>query len=148
METTVKEEVKILINKKITIKPIHRERPFFNKDHDGRFMFTGCKERFTLPFVKSTNSFVNIFKPGEQEAFEKALNRKPGDLSLYDRKSVFWAKTWVELDKTELTLDLSIPTHAIQYKILLANKDIIAPNWASRNYKPSYKWGIIDEDNV
>ena len=149
METKVKEkEVKILEHKKVTIKTIVRGRPFYKKGHDGEFMFTGCRERFTLPFVKNTNSFVNIFKPGEQEAFEKALNRPKGDLSLYDRKSPFWAKTWVELTKEDLTLDLSIPTHALQVRILKANKDIVAPDWASRNFKPSYKWAVIDEDTV
>jgi hypothetical protein len=141
-------KVKVLEDKKVKIKPIVRNRPFFSKTHDGRFMFSGCKEDFTLPFINSTNSLASIFGEGEQEEFERLLNRKKGDLSIYDRKNLFWAKFIVSLTKNETTLDLNNPVHALQFRVLKANKDIIAPSWQERFDRPSYKWAIIDEKTV
>lgn len=141
---------KVLSTKKVKLKPIIRGRSFApaGGKHDGTFMFTGCKERFTLKQDQNTGGFINIFKDGEQEAFETLLNLKPGDLSLYNRKSKFWAKFWIELDKSELTLDLTEPVHALRLKVAKSYNDIIAPNWESRKYKPSYKWAVVDEEEV
>jgi len=150
METKEVIGVKILQNKKVTIKPIIRGRAFASKEskHDGKFMFTGCKERFTLKQDKNTGAFVNVFAEGEREAFEKELQLESGELSLYKRKSPFWAKFWVELDKNPKVLDLNLPVHALQLKVLQSYTDIIAPDWDSREFKPSYKWAIVDEDAV
>lgn len=148
---TVKEaREKVLSTKKVKLRPIVRGRSFAPETgkHDGKFMFTGCKERFTLKQDANTGGFVNIFKDGEQEAFETLLNLKPGELSLYNRKSPFWAKFWIELDKNELPLDLTEPVHALRLKVVQSYSDIIAPDWESRKYKPSYKWAVVDEEVV
>lgn len=143
--------MKITEDKKIRLRPILRSSGKFKNGHDGQFMFTKCKHRISLPFSTSENSYVNIFGRGEdgvkvQAAFEEALNKKPGTMSLYDRKSKFWGSTWVELDKNEKVLDLNNPVHALQLKILKANKRLIAPTWAERLDLPSYKWAIYDEE--
>lgn len=150
METKEIKEVKVLQNKTITLRPIVRGREFAPKDskHDGRFMYTGCRERFHLAKNEDTGSFINVFEPGEIEAFEKLLNKKPGELSLYNRNSPFWAKMWVELDRTAKTFNLNDPIHALRFKILKSYPNKIAPNWESRENLPSYKWAIIDEDYI
>jgi hypothetical protein len=101
-ETKVGEKkIKVLQNKKVILKPIEKERPFYKKGHDGEFMFSGCKERFTLPFSQSLNSFIQIFEKGEQEAFEELLQKKPGELNTYTRKNSFWNDFYVDLEKIE-----------------------------------------------
>lgn len=138
--------VKITEDKKIELKPIVRKRPFYSKGHDGEFMFTGCKQGYTLPYMVRSGSFVKIFKDGEQEAFETELNKQPGALSLYNRKSEFWTNFSINIGKEGITLDLNNPIHALQYKIVKANKDYFAPSWAERFHKKSYKYAIIDDD--
>lgn len=140
-------EKKVLQNKEILLKPITSGsgRGFFKKGHDGEFMFTGCKKKYTLPWVASRNSYYNIFnEPGEQEAFEILLNRKHGELNLYDRKNKFWGVTILEIDKNGRTLNLSNPVHALLFKIAKANIDFIAPSVNSRYDKASYQYMVVD----
>ncbi len=147
METKEIKEVQILKNKKVIIKPIVRGKAFASKDsrHDGKFMYTGCKERFTLAQDSDTGSFVNTFEKGELDFFEKELGVEKGKMSLYKRKSEFWGKTWVELDKNDAILNLNNPIHLLRLRILQSYKDVIAPSWDQRDDKPSYKWAIVDE---
>ncbi len=139
---------KYLRNSKVKVKPIVRGRAFFPKGHDGEFLYTGCTNRFTLPFSVSKRSYVKIFDSHEeQEFFEDELNKDRGDLSLYDRNNDFWGKDfYVELDKGSYDIDLATPIGMLEYKVLLANKDKIAPSWAEKDLNPGYKWAIISED--
>lgn len=148
---TDKEEVKkvkILTNKQIKVVPIVRGRAFFKKGSDGEFMFSGCKKMYSLPYKESTRSLVNIFEEGEQEAFEKLLNKKEGTLNIYDRKNPFWTKFVVEIKKGGKTLDLNVPMHVLEYKVLKANKELIAPSWAEKDSKASYQFALVDESII
>lgn len=147
-EKGVKTLPKVLEDKKITIRPIMRKRSFTPKGHDGEFMYTGCNEGFPLPYISSTSSLANIFKEGEQEAFEELLSLEKGSLSIHKRKGGFWSKEHVNLSKEELTLDLMNPRHALWLRMLKAWKNKIAPSWNARNAKPSYKWAIVDSDEI
>lgn len=146
-----RKEAEKLILKDITIsvEPIIRKRPFFKEGHDGEFMFSGCEKTYYLPFQMSTNSYVRIFESSEeQDAFELLLDLPKGALNIYDRKNESWTKKFkVTMNKEGKKLDLSIPSHALEYKILLANKARIAPDWESRN-KPGYEFAIINESQV
>lgn len=147
-------EINILEDKKVIVKPIVKPSGFFKKGHDGEFMYTRCKERFSIPYDGKVNGFAKIFGDNPTEAraiqklFEKELSKKEGDLNLYDRKNPFWGKFFVELDKNEITLDLNNPVQALQYRVLLSRRDIIAPSWGQRFDRPSYKWALCDPDIV
>ena len=118
-----KEEMIITEDRIIVVEPIDKDRPFFKAGHDGRIRYTGCMTSYTLPWKNSTRSFVKIFEAGEQEAFEKALELEAGTLNLYKRKKSWWSKFNIALDKNEKTLDLNSPLQALEYRVLLANKD-------------------------
>ena len=135
----------VLENKKILVKPVVTGRPFLKKGHDGEFMFTGCNKGYKLPYSMKTRSFVKIFETEEERVeFEKLLNKKEGELNIYDRKNKFWIDFTVELTKEQKTLDLSIPMHALEYKVLLANSDKIAKDEASL-IRGVHSYVLIDE---
>lgn len=143
VETVTK--VEILEDKKIKVVPIVRPRAFFSKNHDGEFMYTGCRRIYGLPYSAQKRSFFNPFlKKGEQEAFEVALNQKPGSLSLYDMNSKFWSKFTFTMTKDDFELDLTNPTHALIYRIMLVN-----PKFANdENTKdvPECEYMIVDKE--
>lgn len=147
-------EIKILEDKRVIIRPIVKPSGFYPKGHDGEFMYTGCNTRFTLPYERKTHSFAKIFGDDPQEAkiiqreFEKELSKKEGELNLYDRNNKNWTSLYVELDKNETVLDLSNAIHALQYRILKANRYIIAPSWESRFERGSYQWALCDPEIV
>lgn len=137
-----------LSDEKVTLKPIVRNKPFFKPGHDGEFMFSGCGKGYQLPFVMSTRSYAKIFESSdEQEAFEVLLNRPKGSLNIYDRDNEFWAKYSIEITKEGKELDLSIASHALEYRVLKANSSRIAPDWESRN-RPGYEFALINESQV
>lgn len=70
-----------------------------------------------------------------------------GDLSVHKRENNFWKTTFkpVRLGKDPRTLDLSDPMDYITYKVLLLNKDFIAPDAQSAQGKASYKYMIVEE---
>lgn len=144
----VGEKKNYLRNVKVKVKPIVRERAFFPKGHDGEFMYSGCTTQMTLPYSNKTRSYVNVFSSDEErEFFEDAINREHGELSVFSRTSDFWGKEFsVTLDKNEKELDLSNPMQMLEYKVLLANSDKIAPSWSERFVNPGYRWAVVSSD--
>ena len=139
----------VLSKKTVDVKAIVRERSFLKKGHDGEFMFTGCNRTYMLPYVMRNRAYKNIFKDAaEQEAFELLMNREKGSLNVYDRDNEFWGKKYkIEITKEGKTLDLSIPSHALEYKVLLANSSRITDDWSHRG-NPSYEFALIDENQA
>lgn len=140
---------KYLRDERVEVKPIVRQRSFFAKGHDGEFMFTGTTRGYMLPYENSTRSYVNIFEDkAEQEWFEDKIGLEKGALSIYDRKSEYWTTFIVEVSKEGKTLDLSIPSHMIEYKVLKANKKRIASSWEGRNASPGFEFALVSETQV
>lgn len=132
----------------VKVKPIKRSRAGYPKGHDGEFKFTGCHLKLTLPYSNSRRSYKQVFDSNEEQAyFENVFNKKAGSLSIYDRNNDFWGKEFiVTLEKDNKELDLSVPSQLLEYKVLLANTDKIAPSWDERFKKGSYQYAIISND--
>lgn len=137
---------KVLKNIEVEVKPIERFRPYHKEGHDGAFMFTGCKKTYMLPYYNNTSSYAKIFEdPEDQEAFEVLLNKQSGSLNIYGRNSEFWGVEYkVTIDKKGKVLDLSIPSHALEYLVLKANKTRISPDWKSRKV-PTYEFALVNK---
>lgn len=142
----MKEERVITKNKKIVVKPIDKERPFFKEGHDGRIRYSGCYNSFTLPWKTSSRSYVKIFEEGEQALFEKALGLEEDALNLYKRKGSWWGKFFIDLDKNEKTLDLNNPMEVLEYRVLKANTDSFATS--KGEYNGTQDYFLIDQDEV
>ena len=68
-------------------------------------------------------------------------------LSIYKKENNYWSNRQVRLLKQDNILDLSDPEQYIKYKILLANKDDIAPSLQALQDIPkaTYKFVLIKE---
>lgn len=137
-----------LKNETIEVKPIVRDRPFFKKGHDGEFMYTGTNRTYQLPYSMNTRSYAKVFETAEeQEAFELLLDKPKGSLNIFSRENPFWLKYKVELTKDGKVLDLSMPGHALEYKVLKVNTKRIAENWHSR-HRPGLEFALVSANQV
>lgn len=145
-----KEKVKsnfTLPDETINVKFIKRKKGMAANVEDNHVISGGMLEnsvkRFCAPALKS-GVIKNLFTTEEKEYLEEVTDL---NLSAY---SEFWHDKFVTLYKQSSSnnLDLSIPNDYIEYKILLANSDDIAPNWKSRNNKQTYKFAIVKDNEV
>jgi len=107
-------------------------------------MVDGVSRRYCLPVIESTGNYKNPFTGAEKAFLEEALNMESNALSVYGK---FWDTYYVEVGKAGITLDLSDPEDYIKYKVLLANKDLIAPSVEAMQDKPknTYQYVLIRE---
>lgn len=92
----------------------------------------------------------------EQEFFERMLGLNKGELDVgkyrTDEKGnrypdTFWQKLGtVKLRNEANTLDLSNPMDMIKYKVLMLNKNVVAPSPAEKNKKRTYRFMIVDQE--
>lgn len=101
----------------------------------------------------SSGMFVNILTDNEKACLEDIMQLEYNALSIYKKEDNFWDSSndvgisKVRLTKQDTYLDLSNPEDYIRYKILLANKDIVAPSLQVLQDTPkaSYKYVLIVE---
>lgn len=109
---------------------------------------------FVVPKL-STGTYVNVLTNAEMAFLEDYMGLEKGALSVYKKVDNFWSDAneqginTVRLRKQDNYLDLSTPEDYIRYKILLANKDYIAPNPQVLEDRPkaTYQFVIIEEGN-
>ena len=118
-------------------------------------MASGSKMRITTPLLRS-GGFADVLTKDEKKFLEYKLGLEPNALSVHNRNNNFWSDAneqgigRVELIKGDNPFDLSNPIDYIKYKILLANKDQIAPSMQALQDKPkaTYKFVIINEGDT
>ena len=117
-------------------------------------MANSSKIWFTTPILKS-GQYVNVLTNDEKKFLEYKLGLEPGALSIYNRENNFWDDSnplgigRIELIKGDNPFNLSNPIEYIKYKILLENKDFIAPSVQALQDKPkaTYKFVIVSEND-
>ena len=92
----------------------------------------------------------------EQDFFERMLGLNKGELDVgkfrTDEKGnrypdTFWQKLGtVKLRNEANTLDLSNPMDMIKYKVLMLNKNVVAPSPNEKNKKRTYRFMIVDQE--
>lgn len=147
-EIVEKESTFTLPNKTVKVKFINRKRgmasgKWVTPDHaiSGGMLNTATKS-IPTPLQKN-NTLANVLTNEEKKFLEgpEGLNM---NLSVYSN-SKFWEERKVILRKGDNILDLSDPIDYIDYKILLANKSLIAPSWEDRNKKLTYWFAIVED---
>lgn len=103
---------------------------------------------YTVPRL-STGNFVNVLTNSEKEFLEEAMGLEYNALSIYKKKDNYWSNNFVRVGKQDTYLDLSSPEDYIKYKILLANKDKVAPNLHTLEDRPkaTYEFVIVREND-
>lgn len=101
---------------------------------------------FTVPVLRS-GAFVNVLTANEKNYLEYVMGLPVNALSIYKKQDNYWSNRMVRLRKQDNYFDLSVPEEYINYKILLANKDYIAPSFEEYERQPleTYEYYIVEE---
>lgn len=146
--------INCLRNERVIIRHIPKEGGMItNPKH---ILFGGMAENavriFTVPRL-SSGMFVNVLTDEEKAYLEEAMGLEYNALSVYKKVNNFWDDSndsgisKVRLTKLDNYLNLADPEDYIRYKILLANKDYIAPSLEALQDSPkaTYQFVIISE---
>lgn len=147
--------VSCLKNEKIIVRHVAKQTGMV-KDPK-HVLFGGMAENAVRIFVVprlATGLFVDVLTKQEKAYLEQALGLEPNALSIYKKVDNFWDDgnemgiSRVILHKQDNYLDLSVPEDYIKYKILLANKNFIAPSLQELEDRPkaTYQFVIVSED--
>ena len=115
-------------------------------------MADNAVKTFTVPRL-SSGMYVNVLTDDEKACLEQIMNLEYNALSIYKKTDNFWDDSndkgisRVRLTKQDNYLNLSDPEDYIRYKILLANKNYIAPSLEALQDAPkaSYQFVIVSE---
>lgn len=149
-------QVSCLMNKRIVVKYIPKQSGIWG--NNPKHVLAGGKAEtaittFVVPRLTS-GMFVNVLTDSEKSFLEEIMGLEYNALSIYNKKDNFWNDSVdngvnkVRLTKQDNYLDLSDPEDYIRYKILLANKNFIAPSLTALNTNPkaTYQFVIVDEN--
>lgn len=140
--------INCLRNERITVKHVPKENGFIKDPKHIAYggMIEGAARWFTVPTL-SSGTYVNVLTNSEKAFLEDVLGLEDNALSIYNKKDNFWDDFTVRLTKEDTYLNLSDPTDYIKYKVLLANKEFIAPSIEyMENYpKATYQFVLISE---
>lgn len=146
--------INCLRNERIIVRFIKKQTGLIsNPKH---VLYGGMSENATRTFVVprlSSGNFVNVLTDNEKAYLEEIMGLEYNALSIYKKVDNFWDDgndmgiSKVRLTKQDNYLNLSIPEDYIKYKILLANKDYIAPSLRDLEDMPkaTYQFVIINE---
>lgn len=147
-EAVINEPINCLRNERVIVRYVPKESGIVtNPKH---ILYGGMAENavkyFTVPQLES-GKLVNILTDDEKEFLEDMMGLEFNALSIYKKENNYWSNKQVRLLKQDNILDLSDPEQYIKYKILLANKDEIAPSLQALQDMPkaTYKYVIIKE---
>lgn len=154
VEGTKKELVNCLRNERIIVRHIPRQSSMVqNPKH---VLYGGMAENAIRVFVVprlTSGKYVNVLTNDEKDFLEHTMGLEDNALSIHKREHNFWDDSnpdgiaKVMLKKQDNYLDLSDPNDYIKYKILIANKDWIAPSLKALEDHPkaTYQYVIIGE---
>ena len=138
--------INVLRDERVVVRFIRRQTDFIKDPQHVMYggMHEKGKRRFVLPMYTS-GSYVNVLTDAERRFLEHFMGLEEDALSIYKKENNFWANRHVLLGKEDTLLDLSTPDGYIDYKILLANKEFIAPSREvyDKTPKASYQYVII-----
>lgn len=148
------ETINCLRNERITIRHIPKQNALVNNPK--HVLYGGMAENATRTFVVpklSSGMFVNVLTDNEKAFLEETMGLEYNALSIYKKVDNFWDDSneagisSVRLTKQDNYLNLADPEDYIRYKILLANKDFIAPSLKALEDSPkaTYQFVIISD---
>lgn len=148
--------INCLRNEKVIVRYLPKQsRMVTNPKH---VLFGGMAENATRTFVVpmlSSGRYVNVLTDSEKDFLEELMGLPTNALSIYKKVDNFWDDaneagiSKVTLRKQDNYLNLANVEDYIRYKILLANKEYIAPSLDAleTNPKATYQFVILTEDS-
>ena len=143
-----------------TINPLRNERVivrYIPKENDSIVdrkhvayggMVDNAVRGFTVPML-ANGTFRNVLTDNEKNYLEELLGLEVNALSVYNKKDNYWENYLIRLSKQDTILNLSDPEDYIKYKVLLANKDTIAPSMkVLKEYrKATYEYVLMEPND-
>lgn len=143
-----------LRNEKVIVRFIAKARgPITDPKH---VMFGNKHEKsidqFTTPLLRS-GGYVDVLTKKEKKYLEYVLGLESNALSVYKKNDNFWSDAnpngigHIPLKKGDNTFDMSDPMDYIRVKVLLANKNEIAPSLQEMQDLPkaTYRYVVIKD---
>ena len=155
-EVEEKSLVNCLRNKRVIVRHLPRQsRMVSNPKH---VLYGGMAENATRTFVVpmlSSGRYVNVLTDDEKDFLEDIMGLPKNAMSIYKKVDNFWDDTneagisKVTLRKQDNYLNLANVEDYIRYKILIANKDYIAPSLEALETHPkaTYQFVILTEES-
>lgn len=146
--------INCLRNERVIVRHIPKETGIVtNPKH---ILYGGMAENAVRTFVVprlSSGMFINVLTDSEKAFLEEVMGLEYNALSIYKKVDNFWDDSndsgisRVRLTKQDNYFNLADPEDYIRYKILLANKDYIAPSLQALEDFPkaTYQFVIIAE---
>lgn len=140
--------VNVLRNERVIVRHIPKESGMITDPR--HILYGGMADSavrvFVVPRLRS-GAYVNVLTDAEKDFLEEIMGLEYNALSIFKKVNNFWDEARVRLTKSDNYLTLSEPNDFINYKILLANKDYIAPSLQALqdNPKATYQFVIIAE---
>lgn len=155
IEEPVEEMVSCLRNERIIVRHVPKLTGMWGNNPKHILaggMAEGAVRTFVVPRL-SSGMFVNVLTDKEKAFLEETMGLEYNALSIYKKVDNFWDDSnenginKVRLTKQDNYFNLSDPEDYIRYKILLANKDYIAPSLQALQDTPkaTYQFVIISE---
>lgn len=150
------ELVNCLRNERVIVRFV--PRPSAMVQNPKHILYGGMAETATRSFVvpkyASTGLYKNVLTDSEKAFLEYKLGLEHNALSIYKKENNFWDDSnesgvgRVVLHKQDNYFDLSNPMDYIKVKVLLANKNEIAPSLQAlmENPKATYQFVVISEN--
>lgn len=136
-----------LRNEKVIIRFIPRDNDNITDRKHVAFggMMDNAVRGFTVPMLNN-GVYKNVLTDNEKTFLEDLLGLEVNGLSVYSKNNNFWDNYLIRLTKQDTILDLSNPQDFIKYKVLLANKDTIAPSMRAlkEGRKATYEYVIME----
>lgn len=141
--------VNCLRNERIIVKHVPKESGIVRDPKHILYggMAEGAVRWFTVPRLTS-GMYVNVLTNAEKTYLEEIMGLEYNALSIYNKTDNYWDNIQVRLTKQDNILNLADPDDFIKYKVLLANKDFIAPSLQDLEDHPkaTYQFVIIHEN--
>ena len=148
--------INCLRNERVIVRHISKQSGIITDPKNPFYggMGENCFREFVVPRLRS-GLYVDILTKDEMRYLESIMQLEPGALSIYKRQDNFWDSSnpngvsKVKLKKQDNYLNLWDPQDYIRYKILLANKQFIAPSLKEYMDSPkvTYQFVIINEND-
>lgn len=146
---TGEEMINCLRNERIIIRHVPKESGIVRDPKHILYggMAEGAVRWFTVPKLQS-GAYVDVLTKAEKTFLEDIMGLEYNALSIYNKTDNYWDNIQVRLTKQDNFLNLADPDDYIKYKILLANKDMIAPSLQALEDHPkaTYQFVIIHEN--
>ena len=141
--------VNCLRNERVIVKHVPKETGIVRDTKHILYggMAEGAVRWLTVPRLTS-GMYVNVLTNAEKACLEEVMGLEYNALSIYNKVDNFWDNYQVRLTKQDNLLNLADPDDYIKYKVLLANKDLIAPSLQDLEDHPkaTYQFVIIHEN--